>query len=129
MAAPDPFAEVSDSSCTAGAVHTWQILLQKSAIRRVRGRPRFLEAVAERPAQFGGGVDVVSMPRQRLRDTVSDHWRWSCQLLGEPTKVLGDGCQCELELGSARSAQSQPAKPQDAFEMGEQHLNTLSFVA
>jgi hypothetical protein len=30
MAAPERFAEKSDSSCTAGTVHTWPILLQKS---------------------------------------------------------------------------------------------------
>ena len=67
-------------------------------------------------------------PQRRLRDTDSDRWRWPCQQFGEPTKVLGDGCQRELELGSVRPTQSQPAEPQDAFQMREQHLNTLSFT-
>jgi hypothetical protein len=41
---------------------------------------------------------------------------------------LGDGGQCELKLGSVRPTQSQPAEPEDAFQMREQHLNTLSFA-
>jgi hypothetical protein len=44
------------------------------------------------------------------------------------TKVLGDCCECELELGTSRSTQSQTTKPQDTLEMGKQHLDTLSIV-
>jgi hypothetical protein len=49
--------------------------------------------------------------------------------LCEPAEVLRDSCQCELELGTAWSAQSQTAEPQDALQMCEQHLNTLSVAA
>ena len=45
-------------------------------------------------------------------------WRdrgWPCDQLCEPTKVLCDRRQRELELGTARPAQSQAAEPQDAL--------------
>jgi hypothetical protein len=32
MTAPERFADMSDSTCTAGTVHTWPILLKKSAV-------------------------------------------------------------------------------------------------
>jgi hypothetical protein len=50
-------------------------------------------------------------------------------LLAKTAQVLGNGSQCELELRSARSAQSQPAKSQDALQMSEQHLDTLALAA
>jgi hypothetical protein len=42
MAAPERFAETSDSSCTAGAVHTWPItsLRCSATIRRLSGVER-----------------------------------------------------------------------------------------
>jgi hypothetical protein len=49
-------------------------------------------------------------------------------LLAKTAQVLGNGSQCELELRSARSAQSQPAKSQDALQMSEQHLDTLALA-
>jgi hypothetical protein len=33
------------------------------------------------------------------------------------------------ELGAPRPTQAQPAEPEDAFEMGEQHLDALSVTA
>jgi hypothetical protein len=44
MAAPERFAEKSDSSCTAGTVHTWPIVLQNS---KMSWLPKF----ASRPAK------------------------------------------------------------------------------
>jgi hypothetical protein len=59
-----------------------------------------------------------------------DGQRWSSgDELGDPAQVLRDRCKCELELGTARSAQSQAAKSQNAFEMCKQHLNTFSITA
>jgi hypothetical protein len=56
-------------------------------------------------------------------------WRRPCDQLCEPAKVLGDCREGELELRTARPAQSQPAEPQDALQMCEQHLNTLPITA
>src|SRR5215510_10971818 len=56
---------------------------------------------------------------RRSRNTHSDCWRCSCHQLGKPAQVLGDSRQRELELGSARPAQSQAAKPQDALQVSE----------
>jgi hypothetical protein len=56
-------------------------------------------------------------------------WRRSGDKLSEPVQVLGDGCQRELELGSARPAQSQTAKSEDALQVGEQHLDALAVAA
>ena len=55
--------------------------------------------------------------------------RWPCDQLCEPAKVLCDRRQRELELRTARPAQSQAAEPQDALQMCEQHLNTLPVTA
>ena len=45
MAAPERFAETSDSSCTAGAVHTWHLetcsLTQTTSV--YRGRPEVID--------------------------------------------------------------------------------------
>ena len=49
--------------------------------------------------------------------------------LSEAAQVLGDGRQRELELGSARPAQSQAAEPQDALQVSEQHLDALPVPA
>ena len=55
--------------------------------------------------------------------------RRPCDQLCEPAKVLCDRRQRELELRTARPAQSQAAEPQDALQMCEQHLNTLPVTA
>ena len=73
-------AEVRRMLCDVRSV---PILLQKSAIGRARRLPRFLEAVGGRPAQLGGGVDVVSGPptavtrhgQRPLAVAVSAVWR------------------------------------------------------
>jgi len=45
--------------------------------------------------------------------------------LGKPAQVLGDGCECELVLCTARSAQAKPAEPKNALQVGEQHLDAF----
>ena len=55
--------------------------------------------------------------------------RRPCDQLCEPAKVLCDRRQRELELRTARPAQSQAAEPQDALQMCGQHLNTLPVTA
>jgi hypothetical protein len=75
---------------------------------------------------------VRSTPLQRY-PTLTQHtryrWRRPRRQLGEAAQVLGDGCQGELELGAARSAQSQSAEPQDALQVREQHLDALALTA
>jgi len=41
---------------------------------------------------------------QQLCDAYGDCWWWPNHELGEPTKVLSDGCHRELELGAMRAA-------------------------
>lgn len=43
--------------------------------------------------------------------------------------MLGEGCERELELSSARLAQPQPAKCTDALEVGEQHRTAFAVAA
>jgi hypothetical protein len=50
------------------------------------------------------------------------------QAFGEPAQVLSDGCRRELELGAAWAAQAQAAEPQNALEVGEQHLDLLAIA-
>ena len=49
--------------------------------------------------------------------------------LGEPPQVLCDRCQRELELRAAGTAKAQSAKPQNALEVREQHLDLLAIAA
>src|SRR5215210_4116379 len=46
--------------------------------------------------------------------------------LGELPQVLRSRCQQELVACAARPSQSQPCKPQDALEVGKQHLDLLA---
>jgi hypothetical protein len=49
MAAPERFAETSDSSCTAGAVHTWPITTFRCVAEFGRYRGNIGLSPAERP--------------------------------------------------------------------------------
>jgi hypothetical protein len=42
--------------------------------------------------------------------------------LGEATQVLCNGCKGELVLCATWAAQPEATKPEDAFEVGEQHV-------
>jgi hypothetical protein len=66
---------------------------------------------------------------QRLRSTQRGDWRWPGDQLGKPAKVLRNRGPRELELGTAWSAQSQPAEPQDTLQMRKQHLDTFPVAA
>src|SRR5262245_28185053 len=73
-------------------------------------------AVIENPlpaTRHGGQFLVASrgvISSCRRTNTRAGHGRRSGHELGEPAQGLGDGCQRELELGAARSAQSQMAE-------------------
>lgn len=54
----------------------------------------------------------------------SGHW----SELGELSEVLGGGGEQELVAGAAWSAQPQATEPEDALEVGEQHLDLLAPV-
>src|ERR1700728_615063 len=47
----------------------------------------------------------------------------------QPAKVLRNRCQGELELRACGTAKSQSAKPQNALEVREQHLDLLAIAA
>jgi hypothetical protein len=53
---------------------------------------------------------------------------WSDDKLGKPAEILRDCRQHELELSASRATQSQTTEPQDALEMGKEHLNALSVM-
>lgn len=48
--------------------------------------------------------------------------------LGEFSEVLGGWGEQELIAGATWSAQSEPSEPEDALEVGEQHLDLLAPV-
>jgi hypothetical protein len=48
--------------------------------------------------------------------------------LCKPTKVLGDRRERELILSAFRAAQSKVPHLEDAFQMGEQHLDALTLA-
>ena len=48
--------------------------------------------------------------------------------LGEAAQVLCNGCEGELILCTAWAAQPKPTKSQDAFEVGEQHLDAFAIA-
>lgn len=54
----------------------------------------------------------------------SGHW----SELGELSEVLGRCSEKELVTGAAWTSQSEPTEPEDALEVGEQHLDLLSPV-
>jgi hypothetical protein len=74
-------------------------------------------------------IDRRNAKIAELRGTLSDFWRWSSNQFCQTAKVLRDSGERELELGSARPSQPQTAKPQNALEMGKQHLDALSIAA
>src|SRR6516162_9771724 len=81
------------------------------------------------PAVVGAaGLDALA--------TLSDTHVVCCDLrrrtgneVGEPTKVLGDSCKCELVLRAMGTSQTEAAEPEDALEVGEQHFDALPVAA
>jgi hypothetical protein len=78
-----------------------------------------------RRATVGGVTGGVRRSR-KARDRC--HWRRARHKLAHSAQVLSDCCQRELELGATGTPQTQAAEPQDAFEMGEQHLDLLAIA-
>jgi len=62
---------------------------------------------------------------QSGRLQITRHRDQLCQL----SEVLGGGCKVEFVAHTAWTSQSQPAEPENALEMGEQHLDLLSKLA
>jgi hypothetical protein len=46
----------------------------------------------------------------------------------EPPQVLSDGGKNKLILSASRAAQAKPAEPQNALQMGEQHLDLFALT-
>jgi len=55
--------------------------------------------------------------------------RWSFEILGELSQVLGGGDEQNLVAGAAQAPQPQPVELQDALQVGEQHLDALAVMA
>ena len=51
---------------------------------------------------------------------------WDRYQLRQLAEVLGGCCEEELVAGTLGAAQSKPIELEDAFEMGEQHLDLLA---
>ena len=49
--------------------------------------------------------------------------------LSQLSEVLSSGCKQELVAGAARSSQPKTTQPEDALEVGEQHLRLLASMA
>jgi hypothetical protein len=79
--------------------------------------------VAARSSRSGGCDALIPTPATQLqryltlRNTRNDRGRGPRHQFGETAQILGDGGERELELGAARSAQSQSAEAQDALEV------------
>ena len=61
--------------------------------------------------------------------TESDCRRWPGDQPGKPAQVLGNGGQRELVLCAARTAKPKAVQLENAFEMGEQHLDPFAIAA
>ena len=57
-----------------------------------------------------------------------DRW-WRRDRHGELSEVLGGGGEVELVAGAVWSSQPQPIELEDAFEVGEQHLDFLALLS
>ena len=107
---------------------TIKILLQKSAMDGFRRLARTC-LVEPPPIRCAETVNAATaLPETSRHSRHAERWRPADEL-GQPTKVLRDRCQGELELSATRPAQSQPTKPQNALEMSKQHLNAFSVMA
>jgi hypothetical protein len=69
-------------------------------------------------SSFGVGAIVLSLISCGLEARYRDQLR-------QFPEVLGGGCEQELVVSAGRSSQSQPIELEDAFEMDEQHLDSL----
>ena len=67
-------------------------------------------------------------PHPTLPARGSQRWRLRGELR-EPAEVLRDRRKCELVLCATGPAQPQTAEPQDALQVGEQHLDPLAVAA
>ena len=80
-------------------------------------------------SQFYGKLtlgDSISHISNRVRRLSGGRRRPAGQELGEFPKVLGGGGEMELVPGAARASEAEPAEPEDALEVGEEHLDLLS---
>ena len=109
MSALRPRAAEKRTSIDVGEV---PILLQKSAISRVWRLSLVVLSHRFPPAPLRAAASTLWCRRlQRLYPARGDCWRRPGHQFGKPTKVLGDGCQRELVLCTARAAQPKATKP------------------
>jgi hypothetical protein len=107
--------------------------LVASAARRAGHDVRLIDLQVERHEDYFAMLeswqpDAVCFSGSSPRAHGEGGWRLRGEL-GQPTQVLGDGRQRELVLCASRPAQTQTAELQDAFQMGERHLDALAVAA
>ncbi len=86
---------------------------------------------SRRSADAEAGVVVASRYSVGLA-SISDwweSWRRSGGERGEAFEVLGGGGEQELVVRAARPPEPEALEAEMAFEVGEQHLDLLAFVA
>jgi hypothetical protein len=115
MAAPERFAETSDSSCTAGAVHTWHLRMAARLSRRVcegpllgtkqtcRSPQRMSVVEDERTSEWGNAGREFSFTCSHRS------LEWSLESVSRPTSeslylsYLSAGCWADSLRGSLSS--------------------------
>ena len=85
-------------------------------------------ALIARPPSGGSVADIFD--ELGLRSAGGwRHRRWSSDILGELSQVLGGGDEQNLVAGAAQAPQPQPVELQDALHVGKQHLDFLALSA
>jgi len=75
------------------------------------------------------GSLICSLVLSRLRSYGHGARRRRFDQLGQLAEVLGDRGEQELVLGTGWATQSKAVEPEDALEMGKQHLDLLPLAA
>jgi hypothetical protein len=70
-------------------------------------------------------IALISLRCGSLYRSSSCGWYHGLEL-GQFPEVLGGGCEGEFVLNTAWPAQSEPPQTENAFEVGEEHLDFLA---
>src|SRR6476646_11079177 len=85
-------------------------------------------ALIARPPSGGSVADIFD--ELSLRSAGGwRHRRWSSDILGELSQVLGGGDEQNLVAAAAQAPRPQPVELQDALHVGKQHLDFLALSA
>jgi len=102
-------------------------LLQKSAIFGRKEAGGVFRSILSSSALLSSGTLSTDAPHW-LREACIDRWWCSSNQLCKPSQALRDCPKGKLILCATWATQPKPAKPQDALEMGKQHLDALAIT-